>query len=135
MPAYVDAGDVFAMPCRTRRLGLEVEAWGIVFLEAQACGLPVVIGDSGGAPETLLDPANGTVVQGSAGAVAAAVTRLLDTRPANSRDDRAVPTLRTWTEAGEDLARAVGLGRPSPHSDSSVPSGPRSMFRSAVVSP
>ena len=105
VPAYVDAGDVFAMPCRTRRLGLEVEAWGIVFLEAQACGLPVVIGDSGGAPETLLDPASGAVVQGSAGAVAAAVTRLLDTRPASSRNDRAVPTLRTWTQAGEDLAR------------------------------
>jgi phosphatidylinositol alpha-1,6-mannosyltransferase len=51
MPAYMDAGDVFAMPCRTRRFGLEVEAFGIVFLEAAACGLPVITGDSGGAPE------------------------------------------------------------------------------------
>ncbi len=51
VPAYVDAGDVFAMPCRTRLLGLEPEAFGIVFLEAQACGLPALIGDSGGAPE------------------------------------------------------------------------------------
>jgi len=54
VPAYVDAGDVFAMPCRTRLGGLEVEAWGIVFVEAQACGLPVVVGDSGGAPETVV---------------------------------------------------------------------------------
>jgi phosphatidyl-myo-inositol dimannoside synthase len=51
MPAYTDAGDVFAMPCRTRLFGLEAEAFGIVFLEAAACGLPVVAGDSGGAPE------------------------------------------------------------------------------------
>jgi phosphatidylinositol alpha-1,6-mannosyltransferase len=62
LPAHYDAGDVFAMPCRTRLLGLEPEAWGIVFLEAQACGLPVVIGRSGGAPEALLDGAEGRVV-------------------------------------------------------------------------
>ena len=54
IPAYTDAGYVFAMPCRTRRLGLEVEAFGIVFLEAQACGLPVVVGDSGGAREAVV---------------------------------------------------------------------------------
>jgi phosphatidyl-myo-inositol dimannoside synthase len=51
MPAYTDAGDVFAMPCRTRLFGLEAEAFGIVFLEAAACGLPVIAGDSGGVPE------------------------------------------------------------------------------------
>src|SRR3954453_6221715 len=64
VPAHMDAADVFAMACRTRLLGLEPEAWGIVFLEAQACGLPVLIGRSGGAPETLLDPAGGVVVAG-----------------------------------------------------------------------
>ena len=51
VPAYLDAGDVFAMPCRDRRLGLEVEAFGIVYLEAAACGLTVVAGRSGGAAE------------------------------------------------------------------------------------
>ena len=59
MPAHTDAGDVFAMPCRTRLGGLEPEAFGIVALEAAACGLPVVIGDSGGAPETVLDGETG----------------------------------------------------------------------------
>jgi phosphatidylinositol alpha-1,6-mannosyltransferase len=53
VPAYLDAGDVFAMPCRTRRFGLETEAFGIVYLEAAAIGLPVVGGTSGGAPEAV----------------------------------------------------------------------------------
>jgi phosphatidyl-myo-inositol dimannoside synthase len=65
MPAYIDAGDVFAMPSRSRRLGLEVEALGIVALEAAACGLPVLVGNSGGAPDTVLDGQTGHVVDAS----------------------------------------------------------------------
>lgn len=61
-PAWFDAGDVFAMPCRTRAGGLEPEALGIVFLEAQAAGSPVLVGDSGGAPETVLHGETGYVV-------------------------------------------------------------------------
>jgi phosphatidylinositol alpha-1,6-mannosyltransferase len=53
IPAYTDAGDVFAMPCRTRLLGLDAEAFGIVLLEAYSCGLRVIVGSSGGAPEAL----------------------------------------------------------------------------------
>jgi phosphatidylinositol alpha-1,6-mannosyltransferase len=56
------AGDVFAMPCRTRRAGLDVEGLGMVFLEAAACGRPVVAGTSGGAPEAVLDGVTGQVV-------------------------------------------------------------------------
>ena len=40
LPAHYDAGQVFAMPCRTRRRGLDVEGLGIVYLEASATGLP-----------------------------------------------------------------------------------------------
>ncbi len=40
VPAHLDAGDVFAMPTRPRLFGLEVEAYGIVYREARACGLP-----------------------------------------------------------------------------------------------
>ena len=53
VPAHLDAADVFAMPCRDRRFGLEVEAFGIVFLEAAACGLPVVAGRSGGVADAM----------------------------------------------------------------------------------
>ncbi|NED07549.1 glycosyltransferase family 4 protein, partial [Streptomyces sp. SID6648] len=56
----------FAMPCRTRRGGLDVEGLGIVYLEASATGLPVVAGDSGGAPDAVLDGETGWVVRGNA---------------------------------------------------------------------
>jgi phosphatidylinositol alpha-1,6-mannosyltransferase len=64
LPAHYNAGDVFAMPCRTRGRGLDVEGLGIVYLEASATGLPVVAGDSGGAPETVLDHETGMIVDG-----------------------------------------------------------------------
>jgi phosphatidylinositol alpha-1,6-mannosyltransferase len=64
LPAYYDAGNVFAMPCRTRRGGLDVEGLGIVYLEASATGLPVIGGDSGGAPDAILDGETGYVVPG-----------------------------------------------------------------------
>jgi phosphatidylinositol alpha-1,6-mannosyltransferase len=64
LPAHYAAGDVYAMPCRTRRRGLDVEGLGIVYLEASATGLPVVAGDSGGAPDAVLDGETGVVVDG-----------------------------------------------------------------------
>ncbi|MEU6843574.1 glycosyltransferase family 4 protein [Streptomyces sp. NPDC046716] len=78
LPAHYGAGDVFAMPCRTRRGGLDVEGLGIVYLEASATGLPVVAGDSGGAPDAVLDGETGWVVRGgSAEEVADRVVPLL----------------------------------------------------------
>src|SRR6516164_8902420 len=76
LPSYYDAGNVFAMPCRTRRAGLDVEGLGIVYLEASATGLPVIGGDSGGAPDAILDGETGYVVSDGPG-VAARVTELL----------------------------------------------------------
>ncbi|WP_177229033.1 glycosyltransferase family 4 protein [Amycolatopsis sacchari] len=64
LPAHYAAGDVFAMPARTRGKGLDVEGLGIVYLEASATGLPVIAGRSGGAPETVLDEVTGHVVDG-----------------------------------------------------------------------
>jgi phosphatidylinositol alpha-1,6-mannosyltransferase len=78
MPARYAAADVFALPCRTRLSGLEPEALGIAFLEAASCGLPVVVGRSGGAPETVVDGVSGTVVDPRDPMdAAAALTRLL----------------------------------------------------------
>lgn len=65
LPAHHAMADVFAMPCRTRGAGLDVEGLGIVFLEASSTGVPVVAGDSGGAPETVLEGETGLVVNGS----------------------------------------------------------------------
>ena len=78
LPAHHAMADVFAMPCRTRGAGLDVEGLGIVYLEASATGVPVVAGRSGGAPETVRDGESGLVVDGwDLGEVAAAVSNIL----------------------------------------------------------
>ena len=64
LPRYYALGDVFAMPCRSRLAGMEVEGWGNVFIEASACARPIVVGDSGGARETVIDGETGLLVDG-----------------------------------------------------------------------
>lgn len=81
LPAHHAMADVFAMPCRTRGAGLDVEGLGIVYLEASATGVPVVAGRSGGAPETVRDGETGVVVDGwDVGAISASVSDLLADR-------------------------------------------------------
>ncbi|GIE84819.1 glycosyltransferase family 4 protein [Actinoplanes regularis] len=78
LPEHYAAGDVYAMPCRTRAAGLDVEGLGIVYLEASATGLPVVGGDSGGAPDAVREGETGYVVGGTdVAAIAARVAELL----------------------------------------------------------
>ena len=78
LPRYICVGDVFAMPSRSRLAGLEVEGLGIVYLEASACGLPVIGGVSGGAPDAVLQGETGFSVDGrSAHEVAEALVRVL----------------------------------------------------------
>ncbi|HJC29237.1 MAG TPA: glycosyltransferase family 4 protein [Candidatus Dietzia intestinipullorum] len=100
--------DVFAMPCRTRGAGLDVEGLGIVYLEASACGVPVVAGRSGGAPETVLDQHTGLVVDGTSDReIVEAVAGLLTDRPRASamgvRGRNWVLDRWRW----EDLARGM----------------------------
>ena len=80
LAALYGCADVYAMLCRNRWAGLEQEGFGIVFLEAAACGVPQVAGASGGAAEAVVDGATGFVVTepGDAGTVTAALARLLD---------------------------------------------------------
>ncbi|MFD4590541.1 glycosyltransferase family 4 protein [Streptomyces rubiginosohelvolus] len=114
MPEHYAAADVFAMPCRTRRGGLEVEGLGIVFLEAAAAGLPVLVGDSGGAPDTVRDGETGYLVDGRNTAAVAdrLVTLLRDRAAAAAMGEKGRAWVREawgWESAYETLA---GLLRP-----------------------
>lgn len=81
LPGLYAAADVFAMPCRSRWGGLEVEGFGIVFLEAAAAGVPSVAGRSGGAAEAVIDGETGIVVDGEDdAAVVEAIVALLRDR-------------------------------------------------------
>ena len=65
LPMYLCVGDIFAMPSRSRLMGLEVEGLGIVYLEASSCGLPVLAGKSGGAPDAVKHNETGLVISGT----------------------------------------------------------------------
>jgi phosphatidylinositol alpha-1,6-mannosyltransferase len=85
LPQYICIGEIFAMPSRSRFFGLEVEGLGIVYLEASACGLPVIAGASGGAPDAVIDGTTGVVVDGlDNAAIAVAAINLLN-NPAQAR--------------------------------------------------
>jgi phosphatidyl-myo-inositol dimannoside synthase len=92
LPSLYGCADVFTMACRSRWGGLEQEGFGIVFVEAAACGVPQVAGESGGAAEAVDDGVTGVVVRHpeDPDEVAAALEALLD-----------------------DPARRAGMGRAS----------------------
>lgn len=118
LPAHHAAGDVFAMPCRSRRGGLEVEGLGIVFLEASATGRAVVAGDSGGAPDTVRHGETGYVVDGTdLRDITDRIVELLgdaDLRARMGAAGRAwVEQDWQWDRAGERLRSALA-GRPQP---------------------
>jgi phosphatidylinositol alpha-1,6-mannosyltransferase len=96
LPAHYAAGDVYAMPCRTRNRGLDVEGLGIVYLEASATGLPVVAGDSGGAPDAVRPGETGYVVSGRDLAALADRVATLLADPALAR--RLGAAGRAWVE-------------------------------------
>lgn len=104
LPSHYAAGDVFAMPCRTRQRGWDVEGLGIVYLEGSATGLPVVSGDSGGAPDAVRDGETGFVVPGGdQDALVARVSELLTDHDLAARMGLAG---RQWVESswGWDLS-------------------------------
>ena len=112
LPGHVAMGDVFAMPCRTRGGGLDVEGLGIVFLEASAAGLPVIAGTSGGAPETVEEGVTGNVVDGrDQDALVEAIVRQLSDAEMRARMGAAGRELMierwTWPSLVERLVGAI----------------------------
>jgi phosphatidylinositol alpha-1,6-mannosyltransferase len=86
LAGWYAVGDVFAMPCRQRLGGLDVEGLGMVFLEAAACGLPVVAGTSGGSVDAVLDRSTGRIVSGGDVGELSEVLAGLLSDPAQARD-------------------------------------------------
>ena len=87
--------EIFALPNREMPDG-DTEGFGLVFLEANACGKPVISGRAGGVVDAVIDGVNGLAVDGAdIGAIAAAATRLLE--------DKAL--YRKLSEGGLEAAR------------------------------
>ncbi|AZA13969.1 glycosyltransferase family 4 protein [Corynebacterium choanae] len=110
------AADVAAVPCRTRLGGLDVEGLGIVYLEAQACGVPVIAGQSGGAPETVT-PDTGFVVDGrNIDKIADRVNTLLQdpvaARHMGKAGRRHVQQQFSWQQLGARFAETLAIGAP-----------------------
>ncbi len=115
LPALYACADVFAMCCRDRWGGLEAEGFGIVFLEAAACGVPAVAGRSGGSHEAVVDGETGFVVAaaGRRQRYAHAIRRLTDDEALRARMGDAART-RAVTQFSYDVLadqlRAVAAG-------------------------
>jgi len=122
LPGLYRQMTVFAMPCRSRWFGLEMEGLGLVFLEAAACGLPVLAGDSGGSPETVVPGVTGYVVADDA-ALEEGLRMLLDD-PARAREMGRAGRERvlaeyTWEQVAARLAEGLaetGAGTSPRHS-------------------
>lgn len=107
LPSLYACADVFTMACRNRWAGLEQEGFGIVFVEAAACGVPQVAGDSGGAAEAVEDGVTGLVVRrpDDPREVAAALEALLDDPTRRAEMGRA-SRRRAVTEFSYDVLAA-----------------------------
>ncbi|MDQ6728406.1 MAG: glycosyltransferase family 4 protein [Actinomycetota bacterium] len=110
LPGLLGCADVFAMPCRNRWAGLEQEGFGIVFLEAAACGVPSVAGASGGSAEAVDHGETGWVVDhpDDPVAVAAALARLLDDEALRRRQGAAARARAVECFSYDDLAARLG---------------------------
>lgn len=112
LPGWYGVGDVFAMPCRERLGGLDLEGLGMVFLEAAACGLPVVAGISGGSVDAVLDGETGYLLDGEAvDRIAGVVADLLIERPRaaamGARGREWVSTSWSWSSTVADFTELL----------------------------
>lgn len=128
LPGYYAAADAFVLPCRDERRGLQVEGLGLSVLEASAAGLPVVVGRSGGSPESVLDGETGMVVDAAdPRELARALNELLDDPSAARRMGEAgrrwVCATWSWDRAA---ARLAGLLHDPPDASAAPVARPRS---------
>lgn len=107
VPAYTDAGDVYAMPVRSRIFGLESEAFGIVFLEAAACGLAIVAGRSGGVADALRQLINSDRVAVTSGGQEVELTLL---RFLEDRSEAEMVADVSWTHKTAELVQLLHPG-------------------------
>jgi phosphatidylinositol alpha-1,6-mannosyltransferase len=116
LPSYFAAGDVFVMPNRVDPLGKgeATEGFGMVFLEAAACGLPVIAGNNGGARDAVVHEQTGLLLDvPDAAHVAEAAGCLLTDRPLARRlgaqgRERVLREF-TWDRSAARLARLITL--------------------------
>src|SRR5262249_36119601 len=112
LPAYYTAADVFVLPCRDDRHGLQTEGLGLSILEASASGLPVVVGTSGGSPQSVRPGRTGLLIDAhQPAAVAGALLDLLDhpdqARAMGAAGRRWMLDAWTWDQSGQRLAAAL----------------------------
>ena len=113
IPRVYGCADIFTMLCRNRWGGLEQEGFGIVFVEAAACGVPQVAGDSGGAAEAVADGETGIVISEPGGDAAVAATvgafaRLLDDPTLRAQMGRASRRRAEFEYSYDVLAARLG---------------------------
>lgn len=112
LPRWYCAADVFAMP--NREIDGDTEGFGMVFVEAAACGTPALAGIAGGTGAAVAEGVTGLRVDGTdVAAVGDALTRLLGDRPlaqrlaANARE-RALREL-SWERVAERTSSLLGM--------------------------
>jgi phosphatidylinositol alpha-1,6-mannosyltransferase len=116
LPKYLSVGEVFVMPARDRFFGLEVEGLGIVYLEAGSCGLPVVAGRSGGAPDAIIEGETGFLVDGKVREeIAEATLRILSDEELSRRMSEKARLFTkenwSWKRWSEEFNEKVILGK------------------------
>ncbi len=109
---WLAASDLMVMDCRSRWFGLEQEGFGIVFLNAAACGVASIAGRSGGSHEAVIDRSTGTVVKRprSAHALATAISDLLLDGPVRELYARQARELAVARFDWDTLAASLGEG-------------------------